>query len=179
VGNCPTDLLAYQDLIAEVKPDWVIETSAGDGGRALFLATICELVGHGQVLSINPSAGEDHPKHPRLRYVEGNPVDGEIVKQVQDMVGEGPKALVILGSSRGVVHMAKEFELYSPFAAVGSYVVMLNTILNGNPVLPEFGAGPAEAVNQIMRTRTDFEQDPYMEKYGLTFNPGGYLKRMR
>jgi cephalosporin hydroxylase len=45
-------------------------------------------------------------------------------------------------------------------------------------VLPEFGAGPAEAVNQIMRTRSDFEQDPYMEKYGLTFNPGGFLKRM-
>jgi cephalosporin hydroxylase len=178
VGNCPTDLLAYQDLIAEVKPAWVIETGAGDGGRALFLATICELVDHGQVLSINPGVGEDHPKHPRLRYLEGNPIDESTIEQVREIVGETPNALVILGSSRGVVHMAKEFELYSPFAAIGSYVVMINTILNGNPVLPEFGAGPAEAVNQIMRTRSDFEQDPYMEKYGLTFNPGGFLKRM-
>ena len=34
----PTDLLAYQELIAAVRPDWIIETGTGNGGRALFLA---------------------------------------------------------------------------------------------------------------------------------------------
>jgi cephalosporin hydroxylase len=177
VGNCPTDLLAYQDLIAEVKPEWVIETSTDGGGRGLFLATVCELLDHGQVLSINPRERAKYPQHARLRYLKGNPIDESTVGQVHEIVGETPTALVILGSRRGAWHMFEEFQAYSPFAPVGSYVVMMDTILNGNPVLPEFGAGPAEAVKKILRSRTDFVPDPTVEKYGLTFNPGGFLKR--
>ena len=30
----PTDLMAYQELIANVRPDWIIETGTGGGGRA-------------------------------------------------------------------------------------------------------------------------------------------------
>ncbi len=32
VTSAPTDLLAYQEVIASVRPDWVIETGTGDGG---------------------------------------------------------------------------------------------------------------------------------------------------
>ena len=45
----PTDLMAYQELIASVRPDWIIETGTGGGGRAFFLATICDLIDHGRV----------------------------------------------------------------------------------------------------------------------------------
>ena len=33
VPNAPTDLVAYQEILAEVRPDWVIETGSRDGGR--------------------------------------------------------------------------------------------------------------------------------------------------
>ena len=45
IASAPTDLLAYQEVVATVRPDWVVETGTGDGARALFLASICELVG--------------------------------------------------------------------------------------------------------------------------------------
>ena len=82
--TAPTDLLAYQEVLASVRPDWVVETGTGDGGRALFLASICELVGHGQVLSIDAEHADDLPHHPRLRYLTGRAAR-------QRHGGEGPR----------------------------------------------------------------------------------------
>ena len=53
-----------------VRPDWIIETGTGDGGRALFLASICELLGHGEVVSIDDceaDASDDRPARPGRR----------------------------------------------------------------------------------------------------------------
>ena len=44
--------------------------------------------------------------------------------------------------------------------------------------LCEQGLGPAEAVKQILTRHGDFVSDPAMEKYSLTFNPNGYLRRV-
>ena len=50
--NTPTDLFVYQEIIEELRPDWIIETGTREGGRALFLASVCDLVGHGRVVSV-------------------------------------------------------------------------------------------------------------------------------
>ena len=41
------------------------------------------------------------------------------------------------------------------------------------------GPGPAEAVKQVLTGRGEFVPDPAMEKHSLTFNPGGFLRRVR
>ena len=64
IASAPTDLLAYQEVIASVRPDWIVETGTGDGARTLFLASICELVGHGEVLSIDDDARRRPPSPP-------------------------------------------------------------------------------------------------------------------
>jgi cephalosporin hydroxylase len=61
---------------------------------------------------------------------------------------------------------------------VGSYLMVEDTILGGNPVWPGFGSGPSFAVTQIIDAG-DFVQDPSFERFGLTFNVGGFLKRVR
>ncbi|MGH9025873.1 MAG: CmcI family methyltransferase [Acidimicrobiia bacterium] len=179
VANTPTDLLAYQELIEQVRPDWVIETGAGDGGRAWFLASICDLVAHGRVLSIDKRLSKDLPQHQRIDYLEGVAHDADVAGRVREMVGNQPHALVVLGSCGSRQTMIDEFEAYEALVRVGSYVVLENTIVNGHPVWPGFGPGPMEAVKRILAARGDFAIDPKMEKYGLTFNPSGYLKRLR
>ena len=49
--------------------------------------------------------------------------------------------------------------------------------MNGNPVLPEFGPGPQEAVAEFLAHSDDFDVDHEREKFMLTFNPSGYLRR--
>jgi len=178
VPGCPTDLVAYQELVAIVEPDWIIETDAGSGGRALFLASICDLVGRGQVLSIHSRAADELPQHSRITHLVADPAAATTVGRVRDIVGEAPNALVVLGSA-GVGELVRAFEAYAPLVPVGSYVVFEDTIMRGNPVRPDMAPGPKQAVRAILETRGDFAPDPEMEKFGLTFNPGGFLKRLK
>ncbi|MCU1354165.1 MAG: hypothetical protein JWM05_3374 [Acidimicrobiales bacterium] len=178
VAKSPTDLFAYQELIHSIRPDWIIETGSGNGGRALFLASICDLVGHGQVVSVSRKPPED-VTHPRITLVAGTAQSGRTVGKVRQIVGESPKALVILGSRGRWQRMMAEFEAYAPMVPVGSYVVMEETVVNGHPVWPGFGAGPFEAVSHTLLTHGEFVADRSLEKFGLTLNPGGYLKRLK
>ena len=180
VAKAPTDLFVYQEVVQRVKPDWIIETGTANGGRALFLASICELLDHGQVVSIDPEVADDRADHPRITYVEGSPQSEEISQRVREMVGESPRVLVVLGSQPGTnLRMESEFNVYAPLVPVGSYVIMEYTILNGHPVWPGFGPGPGEAVKRILAHNSNWAVDTTLEKYALTFNPGGFLKRMR
>jgi cephalosporin hydroxylase len=177
VPKCPFDLLAYQELITSVQPDWVVETNTGGGGRAIFLASICDLIGRGKVLSIDTNPTEKLPVHPRLTYLSGDWATAAVAEQVHELLGESPNALVLLGlASRK--RLVRAFEAYASLVPKGSYVVFEDTIMNGNPVWPGMGPGPAEAVKEIHRKRGDFAADPGPERFGLTFNRGGYLKRM-
>jgi cephalosporin hydroxylase len=178
IATAPTDLLAYQELIARVRPDWVVEVGTGDGGRALFLASICDLVGHGQVLTIDAERPTEPPTHPRLQIHTGPPEDPATVDAVRSLVGAQSKAIVVLGGLADRQQTYAQFSAYSPLVPVGSYVVIADTIVNGHPVWPAFGPGPAEAVKQILNAHGEFAADPDLEKYSLTFNPGGFLRRV-
>jgi cephalosporin hydroxylase/glycosyltransferase involved in cell wall biosynthesis len=177
--NAPTDLLVYQELVAELRPDWIIETGTRFGGRARFFADLLELLGNGRVVSIDSRPEPDLPQHPRLTYLTGRAHDDEVVAQVRELVGPDPRALVILGTRGGQRRMHREFDVYAPFVPVGSYVVLEHTVLNGRPAEPTFGPGPFEALRRILNTRGDFTSDNTRERHGLTFNPGGFLKRVR
>lgn len=177
VTSAPTDLLAYQEVIADARPDWVIETGTGDGSRALFLASMCELVGHGTVLSIGEPTTDDLPHHPRLRYQHGVADDAATIEAVRGLVGNGT-TMVVLGSCTDRATTVREFEAYASNVGIGSYVVVAETIVNGHPVWPAFGPGPAEAVKQILRGHGEFAPDPLKQKYSLSFNPGGFLRRV-
>ena len=174
----PTDLFAYQELIHKLRPDWIIETRAGDGGRALFLATVCDLVGHGQVISIERKEAPKRPEHERHHYITGVSVDDEVVDEVHSLVGTPGNALVILGTAGTRTPHLGRVRLYSDLVPVGAYVIVEDTIVNGHPVWPNFGPGPAEAVKGIVERRENFAIDVEMNKYRLSFNPNGFLRRM-
>ena len=175
--RAPTDLFAYQELICRLRPEWIVETRTGAGGRALFLASICELIETGQVLSIDAYALGHPPDHPRITYLRGDPAAEGVAAQVKEIVGEPSTSLVIVGGAAGP-QVLDAFRNYAPLVPVGSYVVVEDTILGGNPVWPDFGSGPAVAVQQIVDAG-DFVADPWFERFALTFNVGGFLKRVR
>ena len=59
----------------------------------------------------------------------------------------------------------------------GCYLIVEDTNVNGRPVLPDFGPGPAEALDAFLATDDRFEVDRTREKLLMTFNPGGFLRR--
>ncbi len=175
--KCPLDLWIYQEMIYETKPDVIIETGTNKGGSTLFFASVCELIDHGQVITVDV---EDYgaPSHPRITKILGNSVSEEVVKTVEGLVN-GKRAMVVLDSAHNKEHVLKEMELYGPLVSRGCYLTVEDTNVNGHPVFPEYGPGPMEAVEEFMRENEDFVIDPTREKFMLTFFPKGFLKRIR
>ena len=177
VLKCPLDLWVYQEILAETRPDLIVETGTFGGGSAYYLAGVCDLLGHGEIVTIDVDPQRGLPEHGRITYVTGSSVDDEIVADVRRRAGRAERVMVILDSDHSRDHVLRELELYGPLVTPGCYLVVEDTNVNGHPVLPDHGPGPMEAVTAFLATSDDFEIDRSREKLLLTFNPSGYLRR--
>jgi cephalosporin hydroxylase len=176
--KCPLDLWAYQEILAEVRPDLVVETGTHLGGSALFLAHILDLLGRGELVTIDVLERPDRPRHPRIRYVTGSSGDEGLVGSLFASRPQSETRLVILDSDHSKAHVAKELSLFAPHVSVKSYLIVEDSNVNGHPVLPDYGPGPSEAVAEFLAANRNFVADVSREKFLMTFNPGGYLKRV-
>ena len=175
--KCPLDLWIYQELLHELRPDLIVETGTAFGGSALYLASLCDLIGNGKVLTIDVQPQAGSPEHPRLEYFHGSSVAPETLDRVRAQAEAAEGVLVVLDSDHRKEHVLKELRLYAPLVTPGSYIVVEDTILNGHPVSDDFGPGPMEAAEQFLRESPEFEVDGRCEKLYLTFNRKGYLRR--
>ena len=73
----------------------------------------------------------------------------------------------------------KELELYSEFVSIGSYLIVEDTNIYSRPVVGQFEEGPFEAVQEFLKNRDDFITNRDCEKNFFTFNPSGFLLKVR
>jgi cephalosporin hydroxylase len=179
VAKCPLDVWVYQELIFETKPDVIIETGSWRGGSALYLASLFDLIGSGRVITIDVHVVEGQPEHSRLAYLIGSSTAPEVVQQVKDSIGSDERVMVILDSNHRRDHVIEELRAYAPLVTKGNYLIVEDTNVNGHPVRPRHGPGPMEAVDDFLAESDGlFEIDSGCEKFLLTFNPRGYLRRV-
>jgi len=177
VRKCAFDLWSYQEILVDTRPDLIVETGTYLGGSAFYLAGICDLLGHGKIVTVDISAPPGRPRHRRITYLQGSSTDPGIVVRVARRARTAKRVMVVLDSNHSRDHVLRELEAYGPLVTPGCYLVVEDTNVNGNPVLPDHGPGPMEAVEEFLATTDAFEVDRSRENRLLTFNPGGYLKR--
>ncbi len=177
-AKCPLDLWIYQEIIFETKPDIIVETGTAGGGSALFLSSICDLINCGQIITIDVNELPDQPQHKRIKYLIGSSTSEEIVEEVRSLIKPSDRVMVILDSDHSAEHVLREMNIYGGFVTNGSYLIVEDTNVNGHPVFRLHGAGPMEAVEQFVKAQTDFIVDRQREKFFMTFNPKGYLRRV-
>ena len=175
IYKCPFDLWSYQEIVVETRPDLVVECGTRFGGGALFLATIMDLLGAGEVVTIDTAAAE-RPPHPRIRYLTGSTIDPLIFDQVR-RASQGRRTMVILDSDHRAEHVAAELRLYPELVTPGCYLIVDDTSIDGDPGWEGFGAGPMAALEGFLATTDDFEVDRDRERFMLTLNPRGFLRR--
>lgn len=180
VLKTPQDLWTYQEIITETRPDLIVETGTFKGGSALFLATICDGVGNGRVVSvdINRGHGSSLPAHPRFLFLEGSSTDPQTVERIRAEIATGSRVMAILDSAHSQDHVIAELRAYGPLVTPGCYLVVEDTNLNGHPVAPAYGPGPMEAVREFLAEGAPFEVDRSRERFLVTFHPGGFLRRV-
>jgi cephalosporin hydroxylase len=177
VQKYPGDLWIYQEILFELKPDIIVETGTFNGGSALFLASVCDILKRGQIITIDIEPREKRPKHPRIKYLTGSSIAPDTIRRVKEQIHEGEKVLVILDSDHSKQHVLVELEKYSPLVTNGSYIIVEDSNVNGHPVFPQFGPGPMEAIDEFLVAHREFLVDVSREKFYMTANPQGYLKK--
>jgi cephalosporin hydroxylase len=174
----PLDLWVYQEIMFETEPELVVETGTYRGGSALYLASLCDLMGRGEVVSIDVEPKRnDYPEHPRITYLAGrSSTDPAAVDEVRERAG-GRSLLVILDSDHSQKHVEAELEAYSPLVPVGCYVIVEDS--NIGRIREDLMPGPLQAVETFLARTDEFVIDRDREKFLITFNPSGYLRRVR
>ncbi len=179
VLKCPLDLFIYQEIIFQNNPDIIIETGTGNGGGTLFLASICDFINHGNVISIdteNINHKTDLPQHNRITYITGSSISKDTIDQVKTLINENKEIMVILDSDHHKDHVLQELNIYSKLVTKNNYIIVEDTNLNHpNPIDFE---GPMEATEEFLKTNRDFIIDESKHKFYLSFNINGYLKKI-
>lgn len=189
----PTDMVAMQELIWEVKPDLIIETGIAHGGSLVYYASLLELIGgRGKVLGIdieirphNRAEIERHPMAHRIEMIEGSSTSAGIVAKVEDVAREHSRIIVCLDSNHTHAHVLEELRLYARLVSVGSYCVVFDTIIEDLPAgfvkdRPwDIGNNPKTAVRDFLAEGSGFVDARVDDKLLLTVAPGGFLKRVR
>jgi cephalosporin hydroxylase len=178
----PTDLWNYQEIFAERRIEWVIETGTRHGGSALYFADLLELAkAPGKVLTVdNDHSALQLPGHGRIELILGDSADPELARRLARMLpAERGPLFMILDSDHRAAHVARELEVLTPLLRAGDYLVVEDTCINGHPVRPGFGPGPMEALVEFLaRHPGQFARDVSREeKFGFTCAPFGYLVR--
>jgi cephalosporin hydroxylase len=174
----PLDLWVYQEIVFETKPELIVETGTYRGGSALYLASLCDLLGRGEVVSIDiEPLRDDYPEHPRITYLGGrSSTDADVVEEVRARAADRP-ILVILDSDHTQDHVEAELAAYGPLVPVGCYVIVEDS--NIGRIRKDLMPGPHEAIETFLASTDEFEVDREREKFLITFNPSGYLRRVR
>ena len=175
--RCPLDLWVYQEILYKIQPDIVIETGTNEGGGAHYLASIMDVIGKGRVIGVDIEELDNRADHERITYIKGSSIDNDIVAKVSKMIEPDHVVLVILDSDHNMLHVLEEMKIYSEFVTRGSYMIVEDSNVNGHPIMPNWGPGPFEAIQDFLRKSDSFEVDKDCEKFYMSFNPGGYLKK--
>lgn len=190
----PADVMATQEVIWATKPDIIIETGVARGGSVLFMASLLEVIGRGQVIGVdidirahNRQAIEAHPMAKRVTLIEGGSVDDATLAQVRAAIPAGARVMAVLDSDHSRDHVLAECRAYGPLITPGCYMVVADTLVGHVPEdkapkkrskLWYQGNEPLSALRDYMGENDLFEVDPVLNgKLVLSSSPGGYIRR--
>jgi cephalosporin hydroxylase len=182
----PFDAFIMQELICKVRPNVLIETGSGFGGSSVFYASIMQMINHGKVITIDVDIKKQRMYRclsidvlERIHVIEGSSTREDVLYNLEKHLLAHYTNMVVLDSWHSYDHVLEEMRKYEKYVSKDSYMVVEDTHVNGHPVEWKHGKGPYEAVETFLKENDDFVIDEDCEKYKMTFNPKGYLRRVK
>jgi cephalosporin hydroxylase len=179
----PLDAWIIQEIIFEVRPDFIVEAGTFKGGSAALWAVILEQVNPaGRVITIDITDVTEQARQlpiveRKVDFLVGSSIDPAIVAEVKKRVAGG-RTLVILDSLHTRDHVLAELRAYAPLVDVGSYLIVQDTGL-WQPVRDHPEGWASDAVEEFLGENDSFVADRSRERFWLTNCPGSWIERVR
>lgn len=179
-----SDMWNYQEILYSLQPSLVVEFGTFSGGSALFFATVMRQTGNPfKIVSVDVNSAqvaEKVKRDPDIELLTISSTDSSVASRIAALKTQYPgNVFAILDSDHTKPHVLAEMMLLRPLLNSGDYMVVEDSNINGHPVLPLWGAGPYEAIEEYFKQfPNDYSFDREREtKFGFTFAPNGFLIR--
>ena len=180
-----SDLWSYQEIIAQLRPGLIVEFGTRHGGAAMYFAHVGTLVRPDcRVFTVDTDHTDLHTdvrSHPSIDTFLGRSTDPVVLSQLHERRDRNPgPVFAILDSDHSKNNVLAEMKSLRDFLVTGDYLVVEDGNINGHPVLPGWGEGPWEAIEAYFdQYPGDYVHDITVEeRFGFTFAPRGFLKRL-
>jgi len=164
----PEDLVRLQEVIFNLRPDFIVETGIAHGGSLIFYASLLRAIGKGRVIGVdieirphNRDALERHELIDLVDLIEGDSVSHAVVADVRERIEGAKTVLVILDSDHSHEHVLRELEAYHTLVTPRSWIVATDGVMmwvhdvpRGRPEWRR--RNPVTAVQQFLKTHPDF-----------------------
>jgi cephalosporin hydroxylase len=178
--KCPFDYLNYQMIIDEVKPDLIIEIGTHFGGNSLYLADLLQLRNRGVLHTIDVNEYGDLTKldsHPRIKRFLGGYENYDL-----NQISEFENVLIIDDGSHQYRDVLNTLNKFNKFVTINSYFIIEDGVLSELGYEETYEGGPLRAIEEFLKENENFIIDEkWINFFGknATFNPKGYLKKIR
>ena len=191
--NPPEDLFAFQEIIYQTRPKFLIECGVAWAGTLLLYASLLEAFDiDGHIIGIDIYIPDDLKERIRAKgrladkitLINGSTLDPDVVAQVRRLTGDSTETFVHLDSNHEHDHVLQELEIYSEMVGKGHYLICGDTFVEDMPEIVvnrprPWGKGnnPKTAVREFLKRTSRFEVDEgFEQKMLFTCNPQGFLR---
>lgn len=194
----PEDMFRIQELIYQLKPDFIIDIGIAHGGSLIFYASLCNLIGKGKVIGVdieirphNRVAIENHPLYKFITMFEGDSTDPIIIEKIKNIISNSQNVIIILDGDHTKDHVLEELNIYSQFVSKGSYIIAcdgyIKELVTGGPRTESdwFINNPKQAAIEFVKSNPDFmlDEPKFIFNEGvvnkwISYWSGGFIKRL-
>ena len=175
----PFDIWTYQEIIFQTKPTVIIEIGNNFGGSTLFLANILDSLKSGKVIGVDIKHEKiRNLKHSRIKWIEGDATSEKVYEKVKEEISHDDKVMIIEDSSHEYLATLKILEMYCHLVTSGNYFIVEDGICK-EPYIDGPKPGPYEAIHQFIINHPEFIINKKMEKFIFTYNPDGFLQKIK
>lgn len=99
-----------------------------------------------------------------------------------EKICKGKSTLVIHDGDHSKRQVLKDLKAYADLVSMSSYFIVEDGIIDlfhPSETIGSYQEGPLAAIEEFLTKDNRFEIDEARERYILTYNPKGYLKRVR